>query len=251
MRSGITTAFTGRQAAVPIPCSILLLCGGASRRFGCDKGLALFRGERLIERLVARLAPLTDDLLISTNQPEAYGFLERPLIADRLPGGGPLAGLEAGLGAARHEWLAVVACDLPFASPRLLGHMLRLVPGCDIVVPVHTANHRARRTGAPAGIPPPAPQAASDAPRAEAAPLHYEPLHAIYHRRCLGPVTRALERGERKVVSFFGDVRVRKVDEQECGAIPGVTPRVFENINTTAALANLEEREDPEGPETE
>jgi len=244
MRSGMTMAFTGRQAGAPIPCSILLLCGGASRRFGCDKGLALFRGERLIERLVARLAPLTDDLLISTNQPEAYRFLERSLVADRLPGGGPLAGLEAGLGVARHEWLAVVACDLPFASPRLLCHMLRLVPDRDVVVPVHTASPRARPTGAPAGI-------QSDAPRAGAAPLHYEPLHAIYHRRCLGPVTRALERGERKVVSFFGEVRVREVDEQEWGAIPGVTPRVFENINTTAALADLEEREDPEGPETE
>ncbi len=78
-----------------------------------------FLGETLIERLIRRLAPLKAETFITTNQAETYRFLGLPLFPDRLPGSGALGGLLTAIEAARTPLVAVVACDMPFASSRL------------------------------------------------------------------------------------------------------------------------------------
>ena len=108
------------------PCSILLLAGGRGQRMGGqDKGLVEWQGEPLIAHLQRRTRPLTDDLIISCNRnQELYAPYADQLVMDDLDDfPGPLAGIRAGLKAARHTHLLVLPCDVPRIDSALLHDM--------------------------------------------------------------------------------------------------------------------------------
>jgi molybdopterin-guanine dinucleotide biosynthesis protein A len=107
-------------------CSILLLAGGRGQRMGGqDKGLIEWHGEPLIAHLHRKTRPLSDDLIISCNRNlEKYAPYADQLVHDDegdFPG--PLAGIRAGLKAARHESLMVLPCDVPRIDAALLHSM--------------------------------------------------------------------------------------------------------------------------------
>ncbi|MEF9673659.1 molybdenum cofactor guanylyltransferase MobA [Pseudomonas sp. PCH446] len=110
--------------------SILLLAGGRGQRMGGqDKGLLDWRGQPLIAHLHAVARPFTDDLIISCNRNrERYAAYADRLVnddSDDFPG--PLAGIRAGLAAARHGHLLVLPCDVPQIDASLLTAMLDAV----------------------------------------------------------------------------------------------------------------------------
>ena len=195
---------------------MLILAGGRSRRMGRDKiWLPLGAGGvSLIERGVARVRPLAAEFLFSANAAEPFDALIADLsgqgvpaqvVSDRYPGAGPLAGLHAGLSAARCELLLAVAGDMPFINPALVAHLVALAPGFDVVIP--ELPHP--RTGEPVK----------------------EPLHALYRQSCLVAVVARLAAGERQMMGFLPDVRVRVVAPDE---IRDFDPdfRSFFNVNT-------------------
>jgi molybdopterin-guanine dinucleotide biosynthesis protein A len=194
----------------------LILSGGGSRRMGRDKiwlplGPA---GTPLIQHVVARVRPLASELLFSANASERLAALASELcdqgipahvVPDLYPAAGPLAGLHAGLSAASCDLLLAVAGDMPFINPALVTHLVTLLPGFDVVLP--ELPHP--RTGEPVK----------------------EPLHALYRRSCLSAVAAHLAAGDRQMVSFLPDVRVRTVQSDELRRIdPGL--RSLFNINT-------------------
>ena len=110
----------------PLPCSILLLAGGRGQRMGGqDKGLLQWRGRPLIAHLQELTRPLTDDLIISCNRNhDLYAPYADQLVSDDsqdFPG--PLAGIRAGLLAARHQHLLILPCDVPNIDARLLADL--------------------------------------------------------------------------------------------------------------------------------
>ena len=117
--------------------TVVIQAGGESRRMGQDKALLPFLGKALIRRVIERVGSLADELLVTTNRPEAYGFLNLPLVTDLIPGRGALGGLYTAMSAARKPLVAVVACDMPFASAALLAAQrdLLLATGSDAVIP--------------------------------------------------------------------------------------------------------------------
>ncbi len=188
--------------------TVSIQAGGESRRMGRNKALAPFLGEPLVQRVCRRLSGLGDERLLTTNTPEAYAFLGLPCFPDPLPGRGALGGLYAALSAARQEWVAVVACDLPFANAELLRLALGLGSGFDAVVP---ATER--------GL---------------------EPLHALYRREACLPIVRsALERGRWRVDGWFPEARVRVLRPEEYAGVPE-HERAFVNVNDAAELASAE-----------
>ncbi|WDU60594.1 molybdenum cofactor guanylyltransferase MobA [Pseudomonas poae] len=107
----------------PLPCSILLLAGGRGQRMGGqDKGLLQWRGQPLIAHLQRLTRPLTDDLIISCNRNhDRYRPYADQLVSDDSPDfPGPLAGIRAGLAAARGAHLLVLPCDVPNIDVGLL-----------------------------------------------------------------------------------------------------------------------------------
>lgn len=108
----------------------LILAGGqASRMGGGDKGLLDCAGRPMIERILARVTPCVDAILISANRNidryRRYGY---PVLEDeRSDFPGPLAGIARGLEHCSTDWLWVVPCDAPLFDARLLA---RLTDAC-------------------------------------------------------------------------------------------------------------------------
>ncbi len=108
------------------------LAGGLARRIGGgDKPLVKVGGRPMLARVIARLAPQCDGLILSANgHPARFSSFGLPVVADAAEGhAGPLAGVLAALdwAAANRPDVAYVASaagDCPFA-PRDLVTRLR------------------------------------------------------------------------------------------------------------------------------
>lgn len=111
-----------------LQCSILLLAGGRGQRMdGQDKGLVMWRGEPLIGHVQRIARPFTNDLIISCNRNhKRYArYADRVVNDGNDHFDGPLAGIRAGLSAARHPHLLVLPCDVPGIDSALLTALLQ------------------------------------------------------------------------------------------------------------------------------
>ena len=159
---------------------------------GSPKALLPVAGGTLLEWLHARLAGEFRQVLVSANNlPLPVGF---QLIPDRRPGSGPLAGIEAGLVAARYDAVVAVACDMPRVTAGLLAELVGCSEGSDAAVP--------RVGGRP------------------------EPVCACYRRSALPFISRALDEGRLQAAALLPELRVRWLDK--------VDPDLFWSINTPA-----------------
>ena len=190
--------------------TVSIQAGGQSSRMGEDKALKTFLGRPLIQRVVERLTSIADEILVTTNRPEEYGFLNLRLFSDLKPGRGALGGLYTAIASATHPIVAVVACDMPFASPTLIETMSRLLVEADADVVIAKSDEG------------------------------YEPLHAIYRRDiCLPAIESALEADQWKVIAWFPQVKVHVLTPEE---IKSADPAglAFWNVNTPEEFAQAE-----------
>ncbi len=113
----------------------LVLAGGRARRMrGADKARIVVGGVSIIERVVARLRPQCDRLIINANDAGRFADLGRAVVSDSVPDyAGPLAGILAGLDWAAHAapeiaWMVSVPSDCPFLPSDLVTrlHQARL-----------------------------------------------------------------------------------------------------------------------------
>lgn len=182
--------------------TVSIQAGGKSTRMGQDKALMPFLGRPLIERIIARVAPIADEIIITTNDPQAYRFLGLPLFTDIHPERGALGGLQTALACASHPLVAVLACDMPFASPELIDFQKRtlLNENADVVIP-----------GGPEGL---------------------QPLHSLYRREtCLPACENAILADQWKLISWFPQVKVRTLQPDEIRPYDQAG-LVFWNLNT-------------------
>ena len=108
------------------PITGVILAGGAGRRMGgVDKGLQELDGQPLVQRVLVRLAPQVDSVLISANRNrERYAGFGCPVLGDTIPGyAGPLAGLQAALAHAGTPLLVSAPCDSPFLPADLVARL--------------------------------------------------------------------------------------------------------------------------------
>ena len=97
--------------------TLLVLAGGDSRRMGRPKAWIEVGDTVLLRYVVERLAPAFSEVVVSFGEPEQMQQLAPyRVVFDRKRDAGPLAGLEAGLMAARHDVLFAVACDMPYVT---------------------------------------------------------------------------------------------------------------------------------------
>jgi len=109
----------------------LVLAGGLARRMsGADKALVKVGGRTMLDRVVARLAPQCDGLILSANgDPARFATFGLPVVADSVEGfAGPLAGVLAALDWAAANrpgvaWVASAAGDSPFAPRDLVARL--------------------------------------------------------------------------------------------------------------------------------
>jgi len=166
--------------------------------------------ESLLVRAVRRARVLSDDLVVVTRREQQV--IHRPAVVrwstDLDHQEGVLAGITSGLQACRHGWALCIACDMPFVDPAVIALLTRTTADVDVVIPEH-------RRG-------------------------LEPLHALYHRRCLWAMEASLRSGARRPISFFESVRVARVGQE---AVEAFDPawRSFYNVNTPEDMAQARE----------
>jgi molybdopterin-guanine dinucleotide biosynthesis protein A len=114
----------------------VLLVGGASRRFGSDKALALFRGETLAERGHRVLAEACDEVLV-VGKTARLGELPLPVVDDGADDCAPVHGLIAGLRAASHDVVVALPVDVPLVTAEALRALgaAAAVPSARIPLP--------------------------------------------------------------------------------------------------------------------
>lgn len=188
------------------PVSAVILAGGrATRMGGDDKGWVPLAGQPLVAHVLERLRPQVDEVLINANRSEDRYRQLAPVIGDtQADFQGPLAGMQAGLAAACHDWVLFVPCDGP-ALPRDLMARFRaaLTPQTELVV-AHDGEH-------------------------------LQPVIALLHRSLLPSLQRALAEGERKTGAWFARHRMTVVPFADA-------PDAFINLNSPAELAAYEAR---------
>ena len=195
-----------RQSPEPSLCAGILTGGKGRRMGGSDKGLIDFEGRPLVEYLIERLSPQSDQVLINANRNldryARYGF---PVVPDRLGEyQGPLAGFAALLEACPAPWLVVAPCDSP------------LIPD-DYVARLHAARRRH----------PSALVVAHDGER-------IQPVHALIRQDLLPDLLDFLEQGERKIDRWYDRVGYSTADFSD-------RPQTFLNLNRPEDLAALQE----------
>ncbi|MFC5428563.1 molybdenum cofactor guanylyltransferase MobA [Paraburkholderia denitrificans] len=200
----------------------LVLAGGRGQRMGgADKGLQLLHGQPLAAHVLARLAPQAGALAISANRHrDVYAALGAPwhaaVLADTLPDfPGPLAGLLAGLQAAKTPWLLTAPCDSPWLPADLAARLAAAVLAQDAdIATVVTTNATGNSTGDSAGN----------------STLH--PVFALVRTSLADDLAAFLGAGERKVRAWYArhkTVEVNFADE-----------RAFYNINSLQELADFD-----------
>jgi molybdenum cofactor guanylyltransferase len=181
-------------------CSLVILAGGLSRRMGRTKAALPAGDGTLIEHLARRLAPVIDEIIIAGGS-DKTNLDDVRLVQDRDAGLGPLAGMHAGLTAARYPHAFVVGCDLPDVEPALVSLLRQLAGDYDAVVP-----------------------------RVDREP---EGVCAIYARSLAPRIEGLLDAGERSIKSLLAASHVRYVGPDELWAVDPEL-RSFRNVNTPA-----------------
>lgn len=179
----------------------IVLAGGRGRRMGeRDKGLVELAGRPLAAWVIERLRPQVGAIVVSANRnPEAYGGLGCPVVADDLPDQpGPLAGILAAGQRVAADWLLVTPCDTPFLPADLAERLLAVAREREVAL-VRAADRRQ---------------------------IHYAVM--LLHRRLLADLAAALAAGERRVQSW--QARHGHAEATFDG------PDAFLNINTEADL---------------
>ncbi len=161
----------------------LILLGGKSSRYGSNKALVEIDGVRLVDRVAGVMKSIFHRVILLTNTPDEYAYLQLPMIEDLIKGLGPMGGIYTGLMTMSDDAGFVVACDMPFLDGRLIRHMVAVRDDFDAVVP-----------------------------RMD---WMLEPLHALYSKKCLPVIQEAAEQRQYQIAKCFTKMRVYYMDEEE------------------------------------
>ena len=185
-----------------------VLAGGKSLRFGKNKAFQQLRGKRFIDLAIESLRPFCDPVMAVVSEIEPYldtgVMLAQDIIQDR----GPLGGIYTALLFSPAEWVFVRATDMPFLVPELASMIIDAKEGFDAVVPKMND--------------------------------YYDPLLALYNRRCIPAIARQLrDPDKRQVIGFYRKIRIRTVTEREWRKVdPDALS--FKNVNTLSDLAEID-----------
>jgi molybdopterin-guanine dinucleotide biosynthesis protein A len=174
--------------------TLIVLAGGKGMRMGADKAGLPVPGGTLLGRVLRQIDGLFDEVIVSFSKGQAVEAPGCRTVEDAAPGQGPLAGILAGLKAARNETCAVLACDIPEIDVGFLTGLVTSAGDCDVVVPV-----------SPAG--------------------HFEPLFAVYRRSVIPEIESLIRKSEFSILPLFDRCRTRAVKMKDSGWLRNLNTR--------------------------
>ncbi|MCL4549854.1 MAG: molybdenum cofactor guanylyltransferase [Bacteroidetes bacterium] len=98
----------------------IILAGGKSSRMGVNKSFLKLGSQTIIERITDLMKSIFTEVIIITNTPEEYLFLQLPLHEDIFKGQGPLGGIHSGLTHSKTGKNFVISCDIPLMTQEVI-----------------------------------------------------------------------------------------------------------------------------------
>jgi molybdopterin-guanine dinucleotide biosynthesis protein A len=184
----------------------IILSGGKNTRMGCNKAFLRIGGERLIDRTVRIFRDIFPEVILITNEPLFYLEQNVTIVTDLVKNKGPLMGVYTGLFYASSDYIFIAACDMPSLNGPFIQYMIDHAAGEDIVVPA-----------SPGGL---------------------EPLHAVYSKKCMGPIHRLLDADRLKITGFYKGLK-QKVIGQDILQSFDPAGRMFFNVNFQEDLQKI------------
>ena len=184
----------------------VILAGGKSSRYGKNKAVVNINGISLIKRVLRVMETLFPSIVVITNTPDDYTFLNLPMFEDKIKGLGPLGGIFTGLEVISKNAGFFVACDMPFLNSDLIRYLASVRQGFDVVVPTFSGK--------------------------------FEALHALYTKNCLPAIEQLIHDGVYQTIQLFQSVSVRYVEEHEMRRFDPEL-KSFSNINKPEELRKM------------
>lgn len=178
----------------------IILAGGKSSRMGREKGFVKLNGKPLIEHVIEKVKPLTDSVIIITNQSgyRRFGFACFP---DIIKNCGPIGGIFTGLHHTTTKKNLVLSCDIPLIPETFLNYLVEQTGNEDALVPWHDGKT--------------------------------EPLCAVYGQTCKKTLKKLIDQRQFKLQKALKKMNTRFLDLSCFG---GFEKKWFVNINTPGDL---------------
>jgi len=173
---------------------------------GENKAFIEIEGVPIIRRIYDLFKELFQEIIIVTNQKELFSNFDSKIYSDLLPNKGVLGGLYTGIFLSKFNYSFCVACDMPFIKKPLVQYLMNQIQDDDVIVP---------RTKD--GL---------------------QPLHAIYSKNCLGPITKIMEQGKYKIIDIYDMVKVKIIQEVDFISLDPHRES-FINVNTPVELLSI------------
>jgi molybdopterin-guanine dinucleotide biosynthesis protein A len=182
-----------------------ILAGGRSTRMGADKSLLEVKGLPLISHVARVMTSIFRDVVVVSDSPEKYRFLELEVIPDTYKGAGPLGGIHAALNHSTTDAAFISSCDTPLVSRAFIEYILATNASSKASIPLHD------------GI--------------------LQPLCGLYHTSLLPIVTKNLQSGKFKVTDFLQEIDFSTVEVNR--GLSFYSPNLFYNVNDAEDLLQL------------
>jgi molybdopterin-guanine dinucleotide biosynthesis protein A len=176
----------------------IILAGGKSSRMGKNKAMLKLGNKTLIETICDTVKPKVKNIIIITNTPQEYEFLNYPKFKDVRKKSCPLVGIYTGLLKSETFLNLVIACDLPFISSNFVEFLTE-----------NGTDHDVFAIEDEKGI---------------------EPLCAIYSKNCIPFIEKSLNDGEFRVTDFYKNVNAKIVKFESKENF--YNSKIFFNVNT-------------------
>jgi len=169
-----------------------------------NKSFVELHNKPLIEIIIDKLKLIFhNNIIVITNEPALYRYLDVDLKSDLIKGKGPIGGIYTGLTYSESFYNFFLPCDMPFINADAIKYLMAAKDGYDVTVPVIGG--------------------------------YIEPLCGIYSKNCLQPIEKCLFENKLKVKSFYQQVQVNTIPEEIFRNIDPAL-KMFTNINTPKHL---------------
>ncbi len=115
----------------------VILAGGTNSRFnGQNKAFININGKSIIDNAYELFKSLFKQIIIVTDNPIEYAAFDADIVSDIFSVKSSLTGIHAGLFYAKHPFIFVTGCDMPFLKKELIEALInQMEPHLDIIIP--------------------------------------------------------------------------------------------------------------------
>lgn len=186
--------------------TLAILAGGKSSRMNYNnKALLLYKEKTFIEHIM-RAGEDFDEIIIISNNKEAYSQFSLKVFSDIYLGNGPLCGIHSALKNSKNDKVLCIACDMPLITKNTLNFIGNLGEECEVLVP--KINEK------------------------------LQPLCSLYSKRLIPKIEDALIKNENKLQKFIMSTKYKILEDK---TYEELNERYFSNINTINEYNDLEE----------